>query len=56
MMRIDSKGALTLSAFIRSALAAIDRIEGDVSQFNLIDLSRAEVDSSGTRCTIFTMH
>ena len=47
MMRIDSKSALTLAAFIRSALAAIDRIESDVSQFNLIDLSRAEVDSLG---------
>jgi hypothetical protein len=47
MMKIDSKGALTLSAFIRSALAAIDRIESDVSQFNLTDLNRAEVDSLG---------
>jgi hypothetical protein len=47
MMRIDSKSALTLAAFIRSALAAIDRIESDVSQFNVTDLSRAEVDSLG---------
>ena len=47
MMRIDSKGALTLSAFIRSALAAIDRIEGDVSQFNLNNLSVAELNSLG---------
>jgi hypothetical protein len=47
MMRIDSKSALTLAAFIRSALAAIDRIESEVSKFNLNDLSRAEVDSLG---------
>ena len=47
MMRIDQKGALTLTAFIRSALAAIDRIESHVSQFNLNDLSPAELDSLG---------
>jgi len=46
-MRIDSKGALTLSALIRSALTAIDRIESHVSQFNLNDLSPAELDSLG---------
>ena len=47
MMRIDSKSALTLAAFIRSALAAIDRIESRVSQFNLNNLSPAELDSLG---------
>lgn len=47
MMRIDQKGALTLTAFIRSALASIDRIESHVSQFNLNDLSHAELDSLG---------
>lgn len=46
-MRIDSKSALTLAAFIRSALAAIDHIENHVSQFNLTNLSRAELDSLG---------
>ena len=35
MMRIESKDALTLAAFIRSALVAIDRIQSDVSQLNL---------------------
>jgi len=47
MMRIDSKSALTLAAFIRSGLAAIDRIENHVSQFNLDNLSPAELDSLG---------
>jgi hypothetical protein len=47
MMRIDSTGALTLAAFIRSALAAIHRIETHVSQFNLNDLTPAELDSLG---------
>lgn len=47
MMRIDSKSALTLSAFIRSALTAIERIENHVSQFNLDNLSAAELDSLG---------
>lgn len=46
-MRIDSKSALTLAAMIRSALAAIDRIESHVSQFNLSNLSVAELDSLG---------
>lgn len=46
-MRIDSKSALTLSAFIRSALTAIERIENHVSQFNLDNLSAAELDSLG---------
>jgi hypothetical protein len=46
-MRIDSNSALTLAAFIRSALAAIDRIEAHVSQFNLSNLSSAELDSLG---------
>jgi hypothetical protein len=46
-MRIDSKSALTLSAFIRSALTAIQRIENHVSEFNLNDLSSAELDSLG---------
>ena len=47
MMRINAKDALTLAAFIRSALAAIDRIENHVSQFNLNELSSAELDSLG---------
>ena len=47
MMRIDSKSALTLSAVIRSALTAIERIENHVSQFNLDNLSPAELDSLG---------
>jgi hypothetical protein len=47
MMRIDSKTALTLSAFIRSALTAIERIENHVSQFDLVNLSPAELDSLG---------
>lgn len=47
MMRIDPKDALTLAAFIRSALAAIDRIESHVSQFDLNNLSPAELDSLG---------
>src|ERR1044072_5752605 len=47
MMRIDCNAALTLAAFIRSALSAIDRIENDVSQFNLNTLSPAELDSLG---------
>ncbi len=46
-MRIDSNSALTLAAFIRSALAAIDRIETHVSQFNVSNLSSAELDSLG---------
>ena len=47
MMRIDANGALTLAAFIRSALAAIDRIETHVSQLSIQDLSPAELDSLG---------
>jgi hypothetical protein len=46
-MRIDPKSALTLSAFIRSALRAIDRIETHVAQFDLHNLSLAELDSLG---------
>src|SRR5262245_47697709 len=46
-MRIDSKSALTLAAFIRSGLAAIDRIEIHVSQLNFNNLSMAELDSLG---------
>src|SRR5688572_27634277 len=46
-MRIDSKSALTLAAFIRSALRAIDRIETHVSQFDIDNLSLAELDSLG---------
>ena len=47
MMRIDAKAALTLAAFIRSDLEAIGRIESHVSQFDLNNLSRAELDSLG---------
>ena len=50
-MRIDSTGALTLAAFIRSALTAIDRIEAHVTQFDLNNLTRAELDSLG-----YSMH
>jgi len=39
MMKIDPKSALTLSALIRSALTAIDRVEAHVSQFNLTNLN-----------------
>ena len=46
-MRIDPNGALTLAAFIRNALTAIDRIESRASQFNLKNLSPAELDSIG---------
>jgi hypothetical protein len=46
-MRIDPNGALTLAAFIRNALAAIDRIESRASQFNLNNLGPAELDSLG---------
>lgn len=46
-MRIESNSALTLAAFIRSSLAAIDRIESHVSQFNFNNLSPAELDSLG---------
>ena len=47
MMRIDAKAALTLAALIRSDLAAIARIENHVSQFDLDNLSPAELDSLG---------
>ena len=47
IMRIDSKSALTLAALIRSDLASIDRIESHVSQFNLNNLSFAELNSLG---------
>lgn len=46
-MRIESNAALTLAAFIRSALAAIDQIESSVSQLNLQNPSAAELDSLG---------
>jgi hypothetical protein len=47
MMRIDTKDALTLAALIRSALAAVDRLESYISQFDQNNLSRAELDSLG---------
>lgn len=47
MMRIDANAALTLAAFIRSGLSAIDRIEAHVSQLDLENLSLAELDSLG---------
>lgn len=46
-MKIEPNAALTLAAFIRSALAAIERIETNVSQLNLQNPSAAEVDSLG---------
>jgi len=46
-MRIESKDALTVAAFIRNALASIDRIESHVSQLNIDNLSVAELDSLG---------
>lgn len=46
-MRIDPKGALTLAALIRSDVASIDRIERQVLQFNLNNLSVAELNSLG---------
>ena len=51
MLRIDAKAALTLAAFIRSDLAAISRIESHVSQFDVNNLSPAELDSLG-----YSMH
>jgi hypothetical protein len=50
-MRIEAKAALTLAALIRSDLAAIARIENNVYQFNLDNLSPAELDSLG-----YSMH
>ena len=47
MMRIDAKAALTLAALIRSDLAAVTRIEDKVSQFDLNNLTPAELDSLG---------
>jgi len=46
-MKIDAKDALTLAAFIRSGLAAIDRIESHALQFDVNQLSAAELDSLG---------
>jgi hypothetical protein len=46
-MRIDSNAAITLGAFIRSDLESIARIESHVSQFDLNNLSQAELDSLG---------
>ncbi|HEY2964279.1 MAG TPA: hypothetical protein VGJ37_17785 [Pyrinomonadaceae bacterium] len=51
MMRIDAKAALTLAAFIRNDLGAIARIESHVSQFDVNNLSLAELDSLG-----YSMH
>ncbi|HKR10409.1 MAG TPA: hypothetical protein VJT15_00010 [Pyrinomonadaceae bacterium] len=50
-MRIEVKAALTLAAFIRSDLVAIERLESNVSQFDLNNLSPAELDSLG-----YSMH
>jgi hypothetical protein len=50
-MRIDANAALTLSALSRSDLAAIADIESYVSQFNLNNLSPAELHSLG-----YSMH
>lgn len=47
MIRIARNEALTLAAFIRSDLEAIARIENHVSQFDLDNLSPAELDSLG---------
>lgn len=46
-MRIEPNAALTLAAFIRSALTAIDRLESNISQLNLQTPSDAEIDSLG---------
>jgi hypothetical protein len=51
MMRIDANAALALAALIRSDLQAITRIESHVSQFDLNNLSPAELDSLG-----YSMH
>ena len=50
-MRIEVNAALALAAMIRSDLAAIARIEGHTSQFDLGNLSAAELDSLG-----YSMH
>ena len=51
MMRIDAKAALTLAALIRNDLASIAVIESHVSQFDLNNLSPAELHSLG-----YSMH
>ena len=51
MMRIEANAALALAAFIRNDLGAIARIESHVSQFDLDNLSPAELDSLG-----YSMH
>lgn len=47
MMRIDAKAALTLAALIRNDLASIALIESHVAQFDLNNLSPAELHSLG---------
>jgi hypothetical protein len=51
MMRIEANAALALAALISSDLAAIARIESHISQFDLNNLSQAELDSLG-----YSMH
>ena len=51
MMKIDANAALGLAALVRSDLGAIARIESHVSQFDLTNLSPAELDSLG-----YSMH
>ena len=51
IIRIDANAALTLSALVRSDLAAITEIESYVSQFDLNNLSPAELHSLG-----YSMH
>ena len=51
MMKIDANAALGLAALVRSDLGAIARIESHVSQFDLNNLSPAELDSLG-----YSMH
>lgn len=50
-MKIEANAALALAALIRSDLAAITRIESNVSHFDLDHLSPAELDSLG-----YSMH
>ena len=50
-MKIDAGAAVTLAAVIRSDLQSIARIEMHVSQLDLGNLSRAELDSLG-----FSLH
>lgn len=47
MARISPQDAITLAAFIRSDIDAIARIEKRVAQFDLHDLTEAELDSVG---------